>query len=125
MPVSSTPVIIDPLLVFQQDDTTIAGNSGNAQNRELYKIGGNLYAVLYNPTGFGIGEVDIRVFKSTNSGLTWTAMDTANEPGSGGVNIANFEGVFVLGTKIYVAWRFKPTNITVLSRLNSFNTTTG
>ncbi len=122
--VTSTPVVIDPLLVFQQNDTTIAGISGNGQCRELYKIGGNLYVVLFNPSGFGIGGVDIRIFKSTDSGLTWTAKDTANEPGSGGINLANLEGVFALGTKIYVAWRFKPTNITILSRLNSFDTTT-
>ena len=46
-----------------------------------YPIGANLYAVLiseaFNPPPY---KRWLNVFKSTNNGLTWTSMDTANRP---------------------------------------------
>jgi hypothetical protein len=129
MPVASPPVLIDTAdTAFIQDRGTILGTPtiGAAQDRELFNVGGNLYAVLTDPFGaIPSISVVIRVFKSTDGGLTWASKDIANEPGAAGININNFEGVFLQGTKIYVAWRFKPGGpLTTVSRLNVFDTIT-
>ena len=60
---------------------------GYSRNGPVRDANGNLYIVLINSTT----DSDIRVFKSTNGGETWTGQDTGNEPANGGANIGSID----------------------------------
>jgi len=68
----------------------------------MWKIGAALYCCL--------DENDVlshaRMFKSLDHGLTWVALDTGNEPGTGANQIAGNAFAFYpgSGTVIYVVW---------------------
>lgn len=112
---------------FPMDGDVNTAYSAFTQN-SLFQIGGNLYTVATQTANF---PAICTVYKSIDSGNTWTAMDTANAP----QETANFPyaggqfnqgiGISSFGAIIYIAYRNFAAGLATGVRVASFNTATG
>jgi hypothetical protein len=104
--VTQPPVPIDTVLTQARDDVNGSHYFGP------YAIGANLYAVLVD---FKTSHVN--VYKSTDAGLTWATLDSANRP-----TCDNALDVLLQGTTFHIVY-LTPAPADVLKHV-SFDTTT-